>query len=321
MNLALPGGSAIELDKDVLKTICDAAGTGALSIGITPVSTGSLPAEMQQALQGESVGAVFEISIKSGDKEISDLGGTARITFAVSVDSTVKSVKVYKIYPDGRVERVQAQLVNGEVTIERDSLSTYAVIKSDQPAWTNNFTDILIGQWYFDGIEYASQNNLMSGTSLTTFDPAVTTSRAMVATVLWRLDGKPAATKSNPFTDVKAGQWYTDAIAWAAENNIIGGIGGSLFMPDATVTREQIATMFYRYAVYKGYNVSAAASTNISAFADRGTISSFATEAMTWAYGEQILTGRTPTTLAPLGNAQRAELANMLRNLADAVSK
>lgn len=314
LNIALPGGNSITLDNDALETICAAAGSGSLSFRIRPVAVGSLSSTMRGALNGESAGAVIEITVSSGSKEISDLGGTAKITFSVTIGSDVKSAKVYKLFSDGTRELVNSvlDLVNGKITIERNSLSTYAVIFSDKAEWVNPFADVTEKDWYYDDVAYVCGNDLMNGVSSTVFSPSGTTTRAMVATVLWRLEGEPSATAANPFTDVESGMWYSEAIAWAAEKGIVNGIGGGLFNPTANVTREQFAAMLYRYAQYKGYDISAASSANISAFADHSEVSGYAVPAMTWAYGEGIITGRTGTTLAPLGSAQRSELAAML---------
>ena len=130
----------------------------------------------------------------------------------------------------------------------------------------------------------------------------------MIVTILWRLEGSPAVSSANPFTDVAKGAWYTDAITWAAANGIVNGKGGGKFGPTDTLTREQFATILYRYAKdYKGYDVSAAA--DISGYTDAGRVSSWALDAVKWANAEGLVNGRTPTTLVPGGSASRAEAA------------
>ncbi len=314
LKIMLPGGDSILFDSDALKTICAAAGSGSLSVRIKQVAVGSLSSAMRGALNGENAGAVIEITVSTGGKEISDLGGTAKITFSVTIGSDVKSAKVYKLFSDGTRELVDfvLDLENGEITMERETLSTYAVIFSSKTEWVNPFADVSEKDWYYNDVAYVCGNSLMNGVSATSFSPSGTTTRAMVATVLWRLQGEPSASAANPFADVGSGMWYSQAIAWAAEKGIVNGIGGGLFDPTANVTREQFAAMLYRYAQYKGYDISAASSANITAFADHGEISAYALPAMTWAYGEGIITGRTGTALAPLGSAQRSELAAML---------
>ena len=117
------------------------------------------------------------------------------------------------------------------------------------------FTDVASDAWYYDAVAYVYENGLMNGTSLTTFGPDVNITRGMIVTILYRLDGEPAASVSN-FTDVPANAYYTDAVAWAAENGIVKGYDDGAFGPDDDVTMEQFAAILYRYAAYKGYDVS-----------------------------------------------------------------
>lgn len=153
-------------------------------------------------------------------------------------------------------------------------------------------------------------NKLMIGTSDTTFSPYDTTTRAMVATTIWRMEGKPAPAGANGFTDVESGKWYTDAITWAAESEITEGYGGGLFGTNDPVTREQLAGFFYNYAKYKGYDT--AITGDISRFTDNGDISDWAVDAVKWAVGYGLIEGKPGNMLDPQGNATRAEFAAML---------
>ena len=130
----------------------------------------------------------------------------------------------------------------------------------------------------------------------------------MLATVLWRMEGQPAPTGANAFTDVAAGQWYTEAVTWAAEQGIVTGIGNGLFDPNGDITREQLAVMLYRYAG------GAAAGADLSAYPDASSVSSWAVEAMGWAVSNGILSGNEAGQLSPGGAATRAEVAQMLLN-------
>lgn len=116
----------------------------------------------------------------------------------------------------------------------------------------NPFTDVSESDWFYDDVMFVFVKKLMVGVSDTLFDPYGTTTRAMTATTIWRMEGSPAPKGGNPFTDVKNGEWYTDAILWAAENEIAEGYGGGLFGTNDPVTREQLAAFFFRYAEYKG---------------------------------------------------------------------
>ena len=157
----------------------------------------------------------------------------------------------------------------------------------------------------------------MNGVSETKFDPNGSTTRAMLATILYRMEKSPKVTGENPFTDVKAGQWYTDAVIWANAKGIVEGYGGGKFGPMDTLTREQFAAMLQRYARYKDYNVGKTA--DLSGYADAKQISPWAKAAMQWANAEGLITGRSETTLVPKGSATRAETATILMRFQETV--
>ena len=168
------------------------------------------------------------------------------------------------------------------------------------------FTDVKEGDWYYDAVAYVYENGVMSGTSASAFQPAGQLSRAMVAQVLWNLAGTPAAGESAGFADVAAGTWYGDAVNWAAAQGIVTGYSASAFGPDDPVTREQLAVMLHRYAG------SPAASGSLDGFADRDAAGSYAADALAWAVGEGLLSGKDGGRLDPTGTASRAELATIL---------
>lgn len=172
------------------------------------------------------------------------------------------------------------------------------------------FTDVKESDWFFNDVMFVYDKGLMVGTSDTTFSPYDTTTRAMVATTIWRMEGEPKATGANGFTDVENGKWYAEAITWAAENGIAKGYGGGLFGANEPVTREQLAGFFYNYAKYKGYDTTITGS--IEKFTDKGDISDWAVDAVKWAIGYGLMEGKTGDTLDPNGNATRAEFAAML---------
>lgn len=171
------------------------------------------------------------------------------------------------------------------------------------------FTDVASGAWYYDAVSFVYKRGLMAGTGDNLFSPNVTTSRGMIVTILYRLDGSPSASSAG-FTDVASGQWYTDAVNWAAANDIVAGYGNSLFGPNDTVTREQMAVILYRYAQYKGYDTSA--SNSLNGYTDVGGVSSWALTAMQWANAEGLINGTSGTTLSPTNGATRAEVAQIL---------
>ncbi len=164
--------------------------------------------------------------------------------------------------------------------------------------------------WAAEGIGYVYEKGLMNGVSGTSFAPNGTLNRAMLVNILYRLAGKPASTAENKFSDVAAGQWYTDAVIWAAEKNIVTGKTATTFAPNDNITREQFATMLMRYCAYAEIDTTAKA--DLSAFADSDKISSYAKDALAWANAAGIITGKTASTIAPGGNATRGEAATML---------
>ena len=177
-------------------------------------------------------------------------------------------------------------------------------------AGENPFTDVPASHWAHDDITYVYENDLMNGTDGSLFSPESTTTRAQVVTVLYRLAGPPAADWENPFWDVPASAWFHDAVTWAWENDITGGVSSTHFGAGNAVTREQLATFLYRYAQDQGYDTSARA--DLSGYSDAGLVSSYATEALSWANATGLITGTTGTTLSPQGSATRAQVATIL---------
>ncbi len=172
------------------------------------------------------------------------------------------------------------------------------------------YTDVDTSLWYHEGIDYVLLAGLFNGTSATTFEPNADMTRAMLVTVLWRLDGEPNTAATNLFSDVSAGTWYTDAVIWAAENDIVKGYDADTFGPNDPITREQLAAILYRYASYKGYDVSA--SDSLETFTDLKSVSNWALTSVKWAVAEGLITGMSETTLDPVGNASRAQVATIL---------
>ena len=179
----------------------------------------------------------------------------------------------------------------------------------EEPTWP--FEDVTEGEdWFYDAVAYVYENNIMAGTSDTTFEPGMLLDRAMAAQLFYNLEGKPAVTGDSAFTDVTSGHWAVDAITWAAQNDIVAGIGGGLYDPDSKVTREQFAVMLYKYARFKGYDLTAAG--DLTQFPDAGSISSWAETALSWANGKGLINGNEDGTLAPGGTATRAQAASIL---------
>lgn len=177
----------------------------------------------------------------------------------------------------------------------------------------NPFLDVMEDDWFFDPVLDVYHRGLLLGTGEGIFDPNGACTRAMIPTILYRMEGSPelaGASEGEGFSDVLADQWYADGVNWSAQNGIVLGLGEGSFAPDLNVTREQLVAMFYRYAQYKGWDVSAVG--DLSAFADGDEVSSWALDAVKWAVGKGLLQGRDDGVLDPGGIATRAEVAAIL---------
>ena len=179
-----------------------------------------------------------------------------------------------------------------------------------QPVQSSGFTDVAASDWFYSAVRYAYENGLMTGTGSGAFSPNATITRGMLVTIFYRLENEPAVTAANPFTDVSSGSYCEKAAAWAAANGIVGGYGDGRFGPNDALTREQLAAILYRYAQYKGYDLSASA--DPSGYSDQAGISAFARTAMAWANAEGLITGTSGSLLSPKGTATRAQTAMIL---------
>ena len=184
------------------------------------------------------------------------------------------------------------------------------------PIWP--FTDASTTAWYHDGVHYCLENGMMLGKNSTIFAPNGTVTRGQIVAILWRLDGKPMA-GTDSYSDVPAGQYYAQAVAWASANGVVTGYSDGTFRPDMPITREQMAAILWRYAKYKSVNVSGQA--DLSRFTDRGQVASYAAQAMAWANANGLINGMTATTLVPRGDATRAQAASILQRFCENILK
>ena len=194
--------------------------------------------------------------------------------------------------------------LNGVVT-EADYGSTQSRIN------TISYTDVTAGDWYANAVTYVTLTGLMNGVG-DAFQPNTNLTRAMMVTVLYRMAGEPQVTQANPFQDVAADTWYTNAVIWASETGITTGATETTFAPTKALTREQLAAFFYRFAQYESGGEIPAAGDNLAAFTDAGSISAYATDAVNWAVGEGLISGVGNSTLAPQNSATRAQVATIL---------
>ena len=200
---------------------------------------------------------------------------------------------------------------DGTVKLRLTHASQYAIVIDDHshaPVTTLPFTDVNADDWFYDPVVWAYDEGLMTGTSATTFEPNTSTTRAMIVAILYRLEDGPAANGA-PFSDVADGDWYADAVNWAASVGIVAGFEDGTFRPNAPITREQMAAILYNYAQWKGYDVSSRA--DLSRYSDQP--SEWAEDVMQWAVAEGLISGTSATTLDPQGHATRAQVASILQ--------
>lgn len=202
-----------------------------------------------------------------------------------------------------------ADLATGAVAAE-DTAGLTEEECAEIALWYSPFADVAGDAWYAGSAYYTYANSLISGTSPTTFSPEEVTSRAMVATVLYRMEGSPDISGGPTLSDVPAGSWYEQSMAWAAENGVITGVGDGRVQPERGITREEMATVLYRYASARGVDTSVADS-SLGVFNDADAVSSWAEDAVRWAVGEGILRG-IEGGIAPQNSLTRAEMATML---------
>ncbi len=314
MTVETPKGN-LSFDDKSLEAIADASTDRTVTIEINTVDISSMPEEMQKELKGA---VIFELNVIVGDKKVTKLGGTVTgaLPYTLKDGERADNVVVVHVSDDGTITELNTVYdeKRGMAVFTTDHFSCYAVLARA----LQGYVDVSEDAWYYDEVMYVTENGLMNGTSETEFSPEGNMTRAMLVTVLYRLDGEPEVTGTNSFTDVKDDVWYTDAVIWASENSIVGGYSEGLFGTNDNVTREQIALILYRYAGYKGYDVTSSA--ELTVYADSGNISPWATAAISWATAEGLITGLTETTLVPSGSATRAQVAAILMRFVEKVN-
>lgn len=257
----------------------------------------------------ELLGKILTVG-KNGTVEpkltLSHLGKSVTFTFKPDKGYRVKDVKV-----DGKS-------VGAVTTYTVNELTVSTRIEVEFTNGTLPFTDVLESDWFYDDVVFAYENGLFAGTSDTTFSPNTSMTRAMLVTVLYRLEGQPAVSGRSGFADVQYNGYYEDAVTWAADNGIVNGTSTSTFSPNANVTREQMAAILYRYAQYKKYNT--AASSSLNSFSDHTSVSGYAVASLQWSVAEKLVNGSNGK-LMPTGNASRAQVAAILHRFAENVAK
>lgn len=232
----------------------------------------------------------------------------------------------YGVSPGGEEDEKDSDQDSGNSGVQDDEGDLTDKDKTDEEQETTlTFSDVKEGDWYYEAVSYVSRRGLMNGTSDILFSPGSKVSRAMTVTILYRLAGQPAVSANCGFDDVERGSWYEKAVIWASENGIVNGYSSGNFGPYDNITREQMAAVFCRYAKSRGIDVTQAGkNVNLgptsSAIRDGGLVSPYAQEAMKWAVGSGLISGRGNGLLDPAGTASRAEAAQILMNFCEKIA-
>ena len=296
-----------QLDADTVLNVYRVVNTENVSLG--------------QATQDIKKGELYNIAFTKNTQPVQP-NGTVTVRIPIPDYFVTDACTVFRQEKNGTWTPLKARLEGNYVTFETDHFSLYSVVNKDKGMTTYSklpFSDVRIADWFYNDVKYVYEKGMMSGTAADVFAPNATTTRAMIVTILYRLEGSPAVTGTSAFVDVPAGQWYTDAVNWAAANQIVNGTSATTFAPNDSITREQMAAILYRYAQYKGYDVTKQA--NLSGYSDNGQVSAYAKDALAWANAAKLINGVTNTTLAPQGNATRAQVSAILHRFCDGVVK
>ena len=274
-------------------------------------------------------------SVTLPDEALADLGKAGDVT--VSVEKTEDTVSVRVSAGGETVDEIPGgvkaafELKDGEVAVVVSEDGTEAVVPKsfveDGTAYvlldgtatvkivnnSKSFEDVDAGDWFEDAVDFASSHELFNGISETTFEPGTDMSRAMLATVLWRLESEAASDGKITFPDVAEDTWYTESVAWAAETGVIAGTDRSTFEPDRGATRQEMALMLYRYA--KNVGIDTTGTDDLVAFTDAADVGDWAVDAMSWAVSVGLLQGDGSGHLDPTGTASRAQVATVLQRL------
>lgn len=286
-------------------------------------------------------GYITVIDSKNGDVSVSDTWADEddKITLTITPDKGYVVDKIEIVDAEGdkidakkvedKDDKYTFRMANCDVTVtvtfKEEGKTTEDTDKEedkdDETTETTklNFTDVKETDWFFKGVEYVVDKDIMSGVSENEFAPSGKLTRAMLVQMLYNMESRPACNAENAFIDVPVGQWYTDAVIWANDAKIVSGMGEGLFAPNMEITREQMVAMLYNYAKYKGYDVTASA--DLSTFADNASVSAWAKPAMQWAVAEGYISGMGDNQLAPQGTATRAEIASVIMRFMEATAE
>ena len=309
LEIVLSDGTSIEFDAVALGEKSAQAGGLDITISILPASKAEVNDKQKDAIGDRPF---YDISVTSGGKHISDMGGkiTIHAPYTLSPGEKARSIVVWYVDDEGNRERCETSFdpVKGRLNWKTDHLSVYMIDHCPSAF----FDDLDTSLWYHEATDYVIENGIMAGYG-ETFGPNDSITRGQIVTILWRLENSPVVNYLLQFEDVAAEKYYTEAIRWAASEGIASGYGNGRFGPDDPITRQQLAAMLWRYAQHTEQDVSVGDDTNILSYEDAFDISEYAIPAMQWACGTGVMGGYGNGYLGPNDGATRAQAAAMLQ--------
>ena len=301
LELDMGGGVKWEINGQDIPTDLDITD---LDLGVS-LNTSDIPMDVINMVTGEK--STVQLSLAHDG----EFGFTMTLTAPVGTQNKGLWANLYH-YDTTRKQMLfetAAQVdSSGNVALKFTHASEYAIVL-DESSHELPFTDTAKGAWYQGAVEYVYRNGIMTGTSATSFEPNAPLSRAMVAQILYNLEGQPTVEGESTFADA-SGHWAVNAIAWAQQTGVVNGYEDNTFRPNRAVSREELAQMLYNYAKVKGYDLTA--SGDLTAFPDGSKVSSWAEAAMAWANGNELINGHDDGTLQPGGDSTRAQAASIL---------
>ena len=310
LELDMGGGVKWEINGQDIPTDLDFTD---LDMGVS-LNTSDIPVDVINMVTGEK--STVQLSLAHDG----EFGFTLTLTAPLGVENKGLWANLYHYNTTQKqmLFETAAQVdASGNVALKFTHASEYAIVL-DEKSHELPFTDTAKGAWYQGAVEYVYRNSIMTGTSGTTFEPNAPLSRAMVAQILYNLEGQPTVKGDSNFTDASS-HWAANAIAWAKASGVVAGYEGNIFHPEKAVSREELAQMLYNYAQYK--EITLPASSDLSKFPDGDKVSNWAKTAMSWATGLGVINGYEDGTLRPGGNTTRAEAASMIMGLATTLTK
>ena len=265
---------------------------------------------------GSTTTTTYKITVTEGKNGSITPNGVVKVEKGEDQTFKIKAEKGYEIADvlvDGKSIGAVAKYTFKNVKAKHTIEATFKKVEmpEQKPEEKETFKDVKKNDWYYEAVEYVANKGLMNGTGNDEFTPDANTTRGMIVTILYRLEGSPEVSMST-FTDVANTEYYAKAVAWAEKNGIVNGYGEGKFGPNDVITREQLAAIMYRYSNYKKYNTSVGEDTNILSYNDISELSEYAVSSMQWACGAGLVNGIGDGKLAPKGNATRAQLATIL---------